>query len=149
MDDVLEAGMWGGAEGYRISLENGAAAGGASVEKRIRLAIDIGRRGGSPEEIMEELRDLIGTGYAATESIPCAFGILAACPDDLMQAIKMGISICNETSVITSVVGALGGCLYGSKKMPKEWLEVINGVNNFDLEWVTRSVSAEYYEEER
>ncbi len=149
LDDVLEAGMWGGAEGYRISLENGAAAGGASVEKRIRLAIDIGRRGGSPEEIMEELRDLIGTGYAATESIPCAFGILAACPDDLMQAIKMGISICNETSVITSVVGALGGCLYGSKKMPKEWLEVINGVNNFDLEWVTRSVSAEYYEEER
>ena len=75
MADVLEAGVRGSAEGYRISLENGAAAGGASVEKRIRLAIEIGHRGNSPEEVMEELRDLIGTGYTATESIPCAFGI--------------------------------------------------------------------------
>lgn len=149
MGDVLEAGIRGSAEGYRIGLEKGAAAGGASVEKRIRLAIEIGRKGNSPEEIMEELRDLIGTGCTATESIPCAFGILAACGDDLMQAVKMGIGIGSETSVITSVIGAIAGCLYGSKKIPKEWLERINRVNNFDLEWITRSVSAEYYEIER
>lgn len=149
LEDVLEAGIRGGAEGYRIGLEKGAAAGGASVEKRIRLAIEIGRKGNSPEEVREELRDLIGTGYTATESIPCAFGILAMCGDDLMQAVKMGIGIGNETSVITSIVGAVAGCLHGSKKMPKEWLDRINRVNNFDLEWITRNVSAEYYEIER
>ena len=149
MADVLEAGVRGSAEGYRISLENGAAAGGASGEKRIRLAIEIGHRGNSPEEVMEELRDLIGTGYTATESIPCAFGILAACDDDLIRAIKMGISIGNETNIITSVIGAIAGGLYGSKKIPKEWLDRINLVNNFDLDWITRNVSAEYYEIER
>lgn len=149
LEDVLEAGIRGGAEGYRLGLERGAQAGGASVEKRIRLAIEIGRKNSSSEDVLEELRDLIGTGHAATESIPCAFGILAACPDDFLKAVEMGMSIGNETSVITSVVGAIGGCLYGSKKMPKEWLNIINSRNNFDLEWITRNVSMEYYEVER
>ena len=61
----------------------------------------------------------------------------------------MGISIGNETNIITSVIGAIAGCLYGSKKIPREWLDRINLVNNFDLDWITRNVSAEYYEIER
>ncbi|WP_278287029.1 ADP-ribosylglycohydrolase family protein [Clostridium sp. AM58-1XD] len=145
LDDVLEAGIWGAAEGCRMGNEQGTGMAAPSVEKRIRLAVDIGRRSGTWEECMQELSDLIGTGRQAAESVPCAFGILAACPEDFIQALKMGVNIGDDTSVIASLVGAIGGCLYGTKSLPKSWIEILDHVNGFDLERISQMLSMEYY----
>ena len=145
LDDVLEAGIWGAAEGCRRGNEQGNGVTAPSVEKRIRLAVDIGRRARTWEECMQELSDLIGTGSYAAESVPCAFGILAACPGDFMEALKMGVNIGDDTSVIASIVGAIGGCLYGTKSLPKSWIEVLDRVNGFDLERISQMLSMEYY----
>lgn len=145
LEDVLEAGIWGAAEGQRKGDEEGIAMAAPSVEKRIRLAIEIGNKPGTFEEIMQELSDLLGTGSSAAESIPCVFGILAACQGDLTKAIKMGVNIGNDTSVIASVAGAIGGCLYGAKSLPETWLDKINNANGFDIERITQELSIEYY----
>ena len=47
-----------------------------SVEKRISLAVEIGKKGADWESAMLELRNIIGAGLMATEAIPCVFGIL-------------------------------------------------------------------------
>lgn len=146
LDDVLEAGLYGAAKGYKLGGKLGKSLAVPSVEKRMRLAIEIGRRGESWEETMRELADVIGSGISATEAIPCAFGILAANPDDTMGAIRMSANIGNDTDTIGTMVGAMAGALYGAKTIPGKFLNTINNVNGFDLERVAQDIAIEYYE---
>lgn len=146
LDDVLEAGLYGARKGYEIGNRIGQPLAVPSVEKRMKLAIEIGKRGTSWEETMIELADVIGSGIAASEAIPCAFGILAANPDDTMGAIRMSANIGNDTDTIGTMVGAMAGALYGAKTIPDKFLKTINKVNGFDLERVAQDIAIEYYE---
>lgn len=147
LDDVLQAGI----EGARMGLAEGQRRGArrlsvASVEKRIQFAIQIARTSDSWESAMRNLSEIIGSGIYATEAIPCAFGIIAANPNDIMGAIKMSANIGNDTDTIGSMVGAITGALYGAKTIPGRFLDTINNVNSFDLERVAQDIAIEYYE---
>ena len=146
LDDVLEAGLYGARKGYEIGNKIGQPLAVPSVEKRMKLAIEIGKRGTSWEETMIELADVIGSGISASEAIPCAFGILAANPGDTMGAIRMSANIGNDTDTIGTMVGAMVGALYGAKTIPDKFLKTINKVNGFDLERVAQDIAIEYYE---
>lgn len=145
LDDVLSAGLTGAREGLRLGSQRGKRLAGPSMEKRIRLAIEIGQRGLGWEATMLELGDIIGSGLSAAEAIPCAFGILAANPGDAMGAIKMGVNIGSDTDTVATIVGAMAGALYGAKAIPPRFLECINSVNGFDLERIAYDIAAEYH----
>jgi ADP-ribosylglycohydrolase/DNA-binding GntR family transcriptional regulator len=146
LDQVLDAGLYGAQAGYEIGSRQGINLPAPSVEKRMRLAIEIGKRGLGWEETMRELRDVIGSGINAAEAIPCAFGILAANPGDTMSAIRMGINIGNDTDTIATVVGAIAGALYGVKTIPMKFLKTINEVNGFNLERIAQDMAINYYQ---
>lgn len=146
LDDVLEAGIYGAKRGYELGNKIGKPLAVPSVEKRIKLAVEIGKKGLSWEETMRELADVIGSGISASEAIPCAFGILAANPNDTMGAIRMSANIGNDTDTIGTMVGAIAGALYGAKTIPEKFLDTINNVNGFDLERVAQDIAIEYYE---
>ena len=130
LDDVIRAGIYGAGEGLKIGSKLAARLAVASVEKRIKLAVEIGRCGLGWEKTMLELRDVIGSGLAVTESVPCVFGILAANPGDLFSAIKMGVNIGNDTDTVATMVGAVGGALYGESNIPDRFFSIIEHVNH-------------------
>lgn len=145
LDDVLEAGIYGAHEGFVLGSQKGKTLASPSVEKRIKLAVEIGKRGLGWEATMLELRDIVGAGLAAAEAIPCTFGILAANPNDAMGAIKMGVNIGDDTDTVATMVGAIAGALYGMSSIPEKYIRIINEVNKFDLERVARDITGAYY----
>jgi len=133
LDSVIGAGAYGARTGLHAAGKAAARLAVPSVEKRIALAVEIGRSGRGWEKTMLELRDIVGSGLAVAESVPCVFGILAANPEDLFSAVKMGVNIGNDTDTVATMVGAVGGALYGPSNLPPRFLPVIEKVNKFDL----------------
>lgn len=145
LDDVLEAGIYGAKKGFEVGSERGHRMATPSVEKRIKLAIEIARKGLGWEETMLELRDIIGAGLMAAEAIPCVFGILAANPDDAFGVIKMGVNIGDDTDTVATMAGAIAGALYGTSNMPAEYLPTIEKANNMDLKKLAEDIERVYY----
>lgn len=145
LDDVLNAGVYGAKHGYLLGSEKGLRCAAPSIEKRILLAIEIGKRGLGWEKTMQELSDIIGSGLSAAESIPCVFGILAATPNDVMAAITMGVNIGNDTDTIATMAGAIAGALYGQGNIPANYLGIIDEVNHFNLNKLADDIIGAYY----
>lgn len=145
LDDVIAAGIYGAEKGFEEGSKKGHRLAVPSVAKRIKLAVEIGKKGLGWEESMIELRDIIGAGLMVVEAVPCVFGILAANPDDPFGAIKMGVNIGDDTDTVATMVGAVAGALYGTGNMPMKYLEVMDRVNHFDLEKLADDIEREFY----
>lgn len=145
LDDVIEAGLYGARQGYAIGTQAGLRCAAPSIEKRIRLAVQIGGSGLGWENTMRELADTIGSGIAAAESIPCAFGILAAAGGDVMSAITMGVNIGNDTDTVATMAGAMAGALYGSGNIPPHYARIINEVNGIRIDTLANDLLGAYY----
>lgn len=146
LDRVIEAGIYGAHKGFEDSSKIAHRLATPSVEKRIRLAVEIGKKGTGWENTMLELRDIIGAGLMATEAIPCVFGILAATAGDPMAAIKMGVNIGDDTDTVATMVGAVAGALYSMGNIPEDYIALIDKVNGFDLKGLARDIEREFYE---
>lgn len=132
---MLQAGLYGAKRGYDKAQQVGAAeVAGPSVEKRMRLALEIAIRSNSNwEETMLELGDVIGAGLHISEAVPCAFGIIGATAANPMQSIYMGVNIGNDTDTIATIAGAMAGALQGIQAFPEGYLDIIDNINGFDL----------------
>lgn len=129
MDRVLEAGLYGAHKGAAYGRELSTA----SVEERMKLAIDVGKSGGNSEETMLRIGTLIGAGIAANEAVPTVFGILAATEGKAADALKMGVNIGNDTDTVATMCGAIAGAMSGADAFSNEMTETIASVNKMDL----------------
>lgn len=133
LQSVIDAGIYGAKKGFEIGSETGKVLAGPSVEKRIQMAVEIGRGAGDILTAMDEISDRIGCGLAAAEAVPASFGLLAAAKGDTMEAIYAGVNIGNDTDTIATMVGGILGALNGIGSLPKEYVEVLETKNNMDL----------------
>lgn len=146
LEETLNAGLAGVDMGYAKARARGAdTTSTPSLVKRIRLAVDIAKRGWGWEETMLELGDIIGSGIAVAEAVPCAFGIFAYAGADVMLAIKMGVNIGTDTDTVATMAGALSGTLAGASGIPPHFGQTIDEVNNFDMEGLARRIAQEFY----
>jgi ADP-ribosylglycohydrolase len=76
--NVVQAGLYGASEGESIGLKVGKEVAGASVVRRMEMAVDIALGAGTPWEKMIEIGDRIGSGLHVAEAIPAAFGLFVA-----------------------------------------------------------------------
>lgn len=143
-EDVIEAGLYGARRGMELAASAGAVElAGPSVEKRIPLAVEIGKKhAGNWEQAMLEIADVIGAGLHVSEAVPAVFGCLAATDADPMQCIYMGVNIGNDTDTIATMAGAVAGTLRGAGAIPRHYLEQIDRINSFDLEKLTDALCA-------
>jgi len=81
---------------------------------------------------------IVGSGLAAAEAIPCAFGLMVAAKGDALETIYGGVNVGNDTDTVATIAGSMVGTLKGYKAYPAEWLELINKVNGYDLEKIAR-----------
>lgn len=131
---VFDAALAGAREGERIGLQTGREAASASVERRIREAIRIGEEAATVWDVLDDLYDVIGTGLPTNESVPAAFGILAAARGDVTESIVGAINVGNDTDTVATIAGAIAGSLHGLSAVREDWYRRVCEVNELDLE---------------
>lgn len=138
--DVIQAAKYGATKGEEIGKEKGLDYPGASVKKRIDMAIDLVLNSNTPEEAVANIREIIGCGPAIAETVPAAIGIFLAYRGDMKKCVLAGVNIGDETSAIASILGALCGAYGGVSNWIKEKGEFVEEVNNYHFSKLTDDI---------
>lgn len=139
---VVQAGMYGARRGTELSRGTCTVLAGPSVQKRMKLAIQIGLTAADLDEATTEIADLVGSGLHISEAVPAVFGIMVAAKGDLMEAIIAAVNIGSDTDTIASMVGAVLGALCGSSAEVEKYLDLIQRVNGFDISAMAEEIAA-------
>jgi ADP-ribosylglycohydrolase len=109
----------------RIGAGRGHWVAGADVAARLRWAT--GLVAGLPtEEAAGVIYSLVGTSLATQESVPAAFAVLSAVPDDPWRACLLAASLGGDCDTIAAMAGAIGGAIHGLAAFPEHAVEVID-----------------------
>jgi ADP-ribosylglycohydrolase len=113
-------------EAASLGAERGHWVAGADVAARIRWATEL-VSGRGPAEAAEVIYALVGTSLATQESVPAAFAVLAAVPEDPWQACLLAASLGGDTDTIAAMAGAIAGACHGLSAFPADAVAVIDG----------------------
>ncbi len=109
----------------RLAAHRGHWVAGADVAARIEWAATL--VAGRDEAQAPDLNDtLVGTSLATPESVPAAFAVLAAVPDDPWQACLLAASLGGDCDTIAAMVGAVAGACHGVTAFPADAIAVID-----------------------
>jgi ADP-ribosylglycohydrolase len=112
----------------RLAAGRGHWVAGADVAARIRWAKAL-VAGHDPAEAAQLIYRLVGTSLATQESVPAAFAVLAAVPDDPWQACLLAASLGGDSDTIAAMTGAVAGACHGVGAFPPAALAVIDAHN--------------------
>jgi ADP-ribosylglycohydrolase len=113
------------AEAARLGAQRGYWVAGADVAARIRWAAELAA-GRAPENAAEAIYSLVGTSLATQESVPAAFAVLSAVPDDPWRACLLAASLGGDCDTIAAMAGAVGGAVHGLAAFPAHAVAVID-----------------------
>lgn len=139
---VVQAGLYGARCGAALSKGSCVVLAGPSVQKRMKLAIQIGLTAADLDEATTEIADIVGSGLHISEAVPAAFGIMVAAKGNLMEAIIGAVNIGSDTDTIATMVGAVLGALCGSNAEIEKYLDLIQSVNGFDITAMAEEIVA-------
>jgi ADP-ribosylglycohydrolase len=108
----------------RAAPRRGSWVAGGDVAERIGWAVGL-VTGRDETDAMAVIASLVGTGLATQESVPAAFAVLAAVPDDPWRACRQAASLGGDTDTIAAMVGAVAGARAGVDAFPTPALEAI------------------------
>ena len=92
----------------RLAAGRGHWVAGADVAARIDWATRL-VAGRDETEAADLIYTLVGTSLATQESVPAAFAVLAAVPDDPWQACRLAASLGGDCDTIAAMAGAVAG----------------------------------------
>ncbi|HMO58650.1 MAG TPA: ADP-ribosylglycohydrolase family protein [Roseiflexaceae bacterium] len=116
LDTILAAGVAGADEGRRL----GPTYMGASVGRRIELALAIAREDADPRERIQKLYDIIGCTLATSESVPAAFGVLAMADGDPLQTAVYAAALSGDADTVGAIACAIAGAWNGAAAFPAD-----------------------------
>ncbi|MFN2606294.1 MAG: ADP-ribosylglycohydrolase family protein [Acidimicrobiales bacterium] len=70
-----------------------------------------------------------GTGVAAHESVPAALAAFLVRPGSVAEAVRFAISLGGDTDTIASMAGAIAGAYHGAARIPRQWMDRVEGVH--------------------
>jgi ADP-ribosylglycohydrolase len=112
-------------EAARIAAGRGHWVAGADVAARIEWAAGL-VAGRDEAEAAGLIYTLVGTSLATQESVPAAFAVLAAVPDDPWRACLLAASLGGDCDTIAAMAGAITGACHGVGAFPPEAIAVID-----------------------
>lgn len=139
LDDIISAGQMaadmGRLYGHRWM--------GASVSRRIALAVEIAAEPIPETERLQEIYDLIGTSLAIPESIPAAFGVLAMAKGDPKQTAIYAAALSGDADTIGAIGCAIAGAWRGSSAFDQNMVETLTKANpSLDFEKVAAGLAS-------
>lgn len=108
---------------------------GASVARRIELAVTIAHSHQSERERLQQLYDIIGATLAISESVPATFGVLAMAEGNPQQAAIYAAALSGDADTIGAMACAIAGAWQGVDAFAAEHIATLRRVNpelNFD-----------------
>jgi ADP-ribosylglycohydrolase len=115
----------------------------AAADVAARITWATGLTAGKPAgEVLDQVDVLVGTSLATQESVPAAFAMLAAAPDDPWLAVRLAASAGGDTDTIAAIAGAIGGACHGTAAFPEQARVTVSAVNGLDLDEVTAGLLA-------
>ena len=109
----------------RLAADRGRWVAGADVAARIEWAAGL-VAGRNRVDAAELIYTLVGTSLATQESVPAAFAVLAAVPDDPWQACLLAASLGGDCDTIAAMTGAVAGACHGVDAFPPDAIAVID-----------------------
>jgi ADP-ribosylglycohydrolase len=106
------------------AARRGAWVAGAEVAARITWATEL-VAGREEDDAMEVISRLVGTSLATQESVPAAFAVLVAIPDDPWRACRQAASLGGDCDTIAAMAGAVAGALAGVDAFPPSARSVV------------------------
>lgn len=136
---ILNAGIEAAVIGRRL----GPPFMGASVARRIQLALEIAAKDQPPRERIEEIFDVVGSTLATSESVPAAFGVLAMAGGDPMQSAIYAAALSGDADTVGAMACAIAGAWRGVAAFPPDVIETLKTVNpELDFEGIARRLTA-------
>jgi len=115
----------------------------AAADVAARITWATGLTAGRPAgEVLDLVYTLVGTSLATQESVPAAFALLAAAPDDPWLACRMAASAGGDTDSIAAITGAIGGACHGAAAFPEQARATVSAVNGLRLDEVAAGLLA-------
>ena len=115
----------------RLGGQRGHWTAGADVAARIDWAAGL-VAGAGPRQAAELIYTLVGTSLATNESVPAAFAVLSAIPDDPWRACLLAASLGGDCDTIAAMAGAVAGACHGLAGFPPAAVETVDR-NGLDL----------------
>lgn len=112
-----------------------------SIARRIEWIAQMWAHEPLPKLMVTDVYELIGTGVAAADSVPAAFGVFAAARGDPRAAILLASNMGGDCDTIAAMAGALAGAFQGIAAIPPQWVEEIARVNELDLDSVAQGLA--------
>ncbi|MBO9361404.1 MAG: ADP-ribosylglycohydrolase family protein [Thermoflexus sp.] len=125
LENVLEAGIRGAEEGRRL----GPPWMGASVARRIHMALEIAAQPLPPFSRILLLYETVGSTLATTEAVPAAFGILAMAEGDPIRAAIYAASLSGDADTVGAIACAIAGAWQGIAAFPSALLQQLDEAN--------------------
>jgi ADP-ribosylglycohydrolase len=147
---AVSAGVSGAsvAEAVPVAVEAAARAAGrghwvaaADVASRITWAVGL-VTGHDLDAVIGIVYSLVGTSLATQESVPAAFAVLAAAPDDPWLACRIAASVGGDCDTIAAIAGAVGGACHGVGAFPQAARGTVARVNRLRLDKVAADLLA-------
>jgi ADP-ribosylglycohydrolase len=117
--------MEAGIAAARLASHRGHWIAGADVAARIRWASGLAEDA-APDQAAELIGTLVGTSLATQESVPAAFAVLSAIPDDPWRACLLAASLGGDTDTIAAMAGAIAGACHGQSAFPPHAIAAID-----------------------
>lgn len=137
LEDIIQSGQ----RAAKLGRQYGHRWVGASVSRRIAMAVEIARMGTSARERLQELADVIGTSLALPESVPSAFGVLAMADGDPTQTAIYAAALSGDADTIGAMACAIAGAWRGAGAFEDEDIVQLRTANpELDFDGVAKGI---------
>jgi ADP-ribosylglycohydrolase len=129
IDTMIEIAKSACAKGMAVGYESI----GASVLKRIEIAIDLVKKEKNDDRMLQEIYDIIGTGLPASESIPAALALVYRAKGNPISCALLSANIGGDTDTIGAMSCGICGAFSGIEAFPDEAIKLLSKTNDIDF----------------
>ena len=130
IDEVIQAAR----AGADLGMQRGNPWFGASIVRRLELALQFASTAPSEEDFLRYLYECIGAGVAVTETVPVCLALVKFASGDPVRTITLAANLGGDADTIASIAGGIAGAYTGIDAFPPAYLHLIEEVNHLDLE---------------
>lgn len=137
LDDIVAAGQ----KAADLGHHHGFPWIGASVSRRIDMAVDIARSDRPVRERLQDISDLVGTSLFIPESVPAAFGVLVIAEGDPRQTAIYAAALSGDADTIAAMACAIAGAWKGIGAFDPQIITTLQKANpEMDFEAICRGL---------
>ena len=137
LDEIIEAGK----KAADMGRKYGYTWIGASVSRRIEMAVEIARSSLSEREKIQELYDVIGATLAIPDSVAAAFGVLVMADGDPKQTAIYAAALSGDADTVAAMGCAIAGAWKGVEVFDQAIIDALHKANpGYDFEQVAQGL---------